>query len=543
MSKEKSDSLLGNGPTPSSTRLRIKLKDPPPGTQINTGAKTAKTPDAVKLIQKVSLEYRFNVPAENEKSSSSPGSNKRKSGTEPEQNFRQFGSNPGKLYILWDLEQQSLSAFKQAAIDAIGRMDGKALAVHAREQDSEGTISWHGSVMDGSSGPEMWTVFDNQDRFLLFLSHCKKASAGLKITVCLVQTDTKLPSQKSKVLKRSSLEDGGPETELSLGGSSEKSQALSPAIMEKIRVIRATHLPCKRLSGSSTLPVFINPKNHKEFVVLSDNMMIHWAKTMITNKEINVYNPPNTLSFNFTNKDDVDTLAKSPDSSPAGTLNSSPVSNANLLPSPVTNVNAQLPPLANTNAHPTPTPNTGGHLAPVTNGNVHPPPVANGNAHRAPMGPPTAYHQQWSWSGMPPTHFYAPHPQQWNMNPAQGPMNFSNAAPGMGHPQMHSHAPSGAQTHRNAVLAPPANHMPPAPAPSYPNLPLDDYLRFVHVPRTSEAFSAALEELGITHYSMFKYFLPSELQEAGIKPAPARALTSNIKNYEFHISCTRPRTQ
>ncbi|KNZ61267.1 uncharacterized protein VP01_1429g2 [Puccinia sorghi] len=51
-------------------------------------------------------------------------------------------------------------------------------------------------------------------------------------------------------------------------------------------------------------------------------------------------------------------------------------------------------------------------------------------------------------------------------------------------------------------------------------------------PAYSKHDSVALTELGINHYSQFQNFQESELEEAGMKQAHDRALTSSFKKFK-----------
>ncbi|KNZ61221.1 uncharacterized protein VP01_1434g1 [Puccinia sorghi] len=58
-----------------------------------------------------------------------------------------------------------------------------------------------------------------------------------------------------------------------------------------------------------------------------------------------------------------------------------------------------------------------------------------------------------------------------------------------------------------------------------------------------EGVVVALGELGITHYLQFQNFQATELEEAGMKRAHARALISSYNRFERQLKSSHPRPQ
>ncbi|OAV93273.1 hypothetical protein PTTG_27360 [Puccinia triticina 1-1 BBBD Race 1] len=516
MSRNVSNGQRGNGSTPSSTNW---MKELPNVSPVIRGAIKNQTPDSNKM-RKISLEYCFYVATGNEESSSTRGSNKRKAVTEPDANSRQLVSDPGKLYILWDVEHRDLFAFKRAVINVIRDKDA---ATHAQEQEDEGMITWIATIPNGGLFAGEHVALEHEDRFLLFLSECKQQSADCKITVSLFQKDSKQPHRRTVARKR-----------ISLFGDYPKYPALSPPIVENICLIRATHLPCERLSGSSTDPVFINPKHPTQFVVLSTNMMVHWAKGMITSKEITVHNPPSLPAFNFTSNEVVDshpdnqhdTADSRKPSDPkkndplgqvpaSNTLHSSPILNPNLQPSPARNANAQVSPVSIKNEQ---TASVAAVLAPPAD-----------NTASAPA------------SSIPTQICSLEDYFRFAHVPACATMYNALRELGITHHSMFERLLP-CQLQEVGVKPGPARALTFASSIPEQMLSLEDYFRLAHVPACATIYNA-LGELGITHHSMFEHFLPSELQKVGVKPEPARALTFGMRNYKSRISSIRAETQ
>ncbi|KNE87740.1 hypothetical protein PSTG_18870 [Puccinia striiformis f. sp. tritici PST-78] len=78
-----------------------------------------------------------------------------------------------------------------------------------------------------------------------------------------------------------------------------------------------------------------------------------------------------------------------------------------------------------------------------------------------------------------------------------------------------------------------------SPAVSEEGVDLGQYLKFAHVDPTVDQVREALDTLGITHYSAFKDFSATELEEAGFKKAHARSLTTYIGRFERRLKKNR----
>ncbi|KNZ58543.1 hypothetical protein VP01_1910g3 [Puccinia sorghi] len=65
--------------------------------------------------------------------------------------------------------------------------------------------------------------------------------------------------------------------------------------------IQAQNLPCKQLTGSHEIPLFIKPNNNKEFIRITVDWVTLWTREMVRPKNpvITTLNPPNSLAFTF----------------------------------------------------------------------------------------------------------------------------------------------------------------------------------------------------------------------------------------------------
>jgi hypothetical protein len=52
--------------------------------------------------------------------------------------------------------------------------------------------------------------------------------------------------------------------------------------MENIAELKALHMPCERLTGSSELNVFMHPSGDDRFIPLNLDRLALWARTMVS---------------------------------------------------------------------------------------------------------------------------------------------------------------------------------------------------------------------------------------------------------------------
>ncbi|KNF05709.1 hypothetical protein PSTG_01112 [Puccinia striiformis f. sp. tritici PST-78] len=102
--------------------------------------------------------------------------------------------------------------------------------------------------------------------------------------------------------------------------------------------------------------------------------------------------------------------------------------------------------------------------------------------------------------------------------------------------QTHGHAPALIPNISQHQLAPQADQVISSPVPSDDEGTFNNFLRFARIKTTCPKIQQDLDTLGVDHYCKLKHFSPSNLVEAGFKPADGRQLISCVKTYECHLN-------
>ncbi|KAA1113184.1 hypothetical protein PGT21_024358 [Puccinia graminis f. sp. tritici] len=125
------------------------------------------------------------------------------------------------------------------------------------------------------------TTLEDDDIFEEFLAQAKGTRDGRKNTVNLLQRDPKVVAQKKQALENLEKQDGGNEERTELNDHEPTAGASnSREIMNNIWMLRATHMPCEQLTGSSELPVMICPLDSNRFIALTTDCLVLWARSM-----------------------------------------------------------------------------------------------------------------------------------------------------------------------------------------------------------------------------------------------------------------------
>ncbi|KAI7950156.1 hypothetical protein MJO28_008977 [Puccinia striiformis f. sp. tritici] len=101
-------------------------------------------------------------------------------------------------------------------------------------------------------------------------------------------------------------------------------------------LLKMTHSPKESLTKSSDIHVYVNPKDSRQYLPLSHDMITLWARTMIENPEVTEYNPPLSPPFQNLSTQAIKSpnrLTEVPDRSTPGTLldfANTPATNLNL---------------------------------------------------------------------------------------------------------------------------------------------------------------------------------------------------------------------
>ncbi|OAV84961.1 hypothetical protein PTTG_30914, partial [Puccinia triticina 1-1 BBBD Race 1] len=122
---------------------------------------------------------------------------------------------------------------------------------------------------------------------------------GAKIYV--VQNDPKITAERNKALRHLS-ERNRESNEASTEPQPTAGAKKNSEILNNMWTIRATHLPCERLTGSMELPVMIDPKDRNCFIALSPDRIALWARAMAQNPDITEHKPPTSPAFRFQTK-------------------------------------------------------------------------------------------------------------------------------------------------------------------------------------------------------------------------------------------------
>ncbi|KAA1129467.1 hypothetical protein PGTUg99_010505 [Puccinia graminis f. sp. tritici] len=475
----------------------------PPSNQVNHQSRrleesnSARRKDHVGSEQiKVSIEYRFYVLDTRPKPTPNTRvSNKRKAPPiEPEDKYIKITSDLGKVHIYWESSNTCLSDFKSAVIDTIAEKEGKRLGGHVRSQEEEGDILWYAIIPHGHMFVEKnKTTLEDDDIFEEFLAQAKGTRDGRKNTVNLLQRDPKVVAQKKQALENLEKQDGGNEERTELNDHEPTAGASnSQEIMNNIWMLRATHMPCERLTGSSELPVMICPSDSNRFIALTTDRLGLWARSMINNKEVTLHKPPISPPFKFQTKEEFLGISGRKREDAPDHLNHAVSDSAQPPGSRGTNQQFRS---QSTEINPFPTTNHN-HLATTTN--FYP----SQTSHFA-MGP--FFHPQMGWATQP-----------WVWGPQQNIYQSHPVTPT-------AMAPNTLQTQTESVSSPACSEI---------SVDINDYFHFCHVDPECEAVNKVLSEYGITHYSEFENFEAGELEALGVKKSNARSLVSRVQKFK-----------
>ncbi|KAH9443893.1 hypothetical protein Pst134EB_026284 [Puccinia striiformis f. sp. tritici] len=452
----------------------------------------------------IHVEYLIHTPV---KKTQPPGgtrmAHKRKiAGVITEEAYDKIPSKAGRNKVTWDTNNDSLDMFKYAVIAALRRDDVAVFADHVALYDEMKQVTWHASIPHGGDfAAKNKANINTQELFTNFLAECDLAGEN-KCLIFLEQDDPKsvarvaaaiaglekTQAKKSKYGPADEIED-----EVDWAPSA---GALSQAnVMKIVATLRATHPPRPRLTGKHECGALVNPRNDSEFVLLTTDRLILWAQAMTVNPEVTAQVPPVSPAFDWETRSTTETRAP----------NVSPESNTITQAAPATAMGQPMP----------------NGLTPwnVSPNHFQQPPGAAIYPHTPqPMGYPAPF----MFNSFPP-HYYGHPPPQMGGHFAYPPSQMSPGQLG-GHRYALPHAPmypAGAASPQLAQgsSASQAAGIPDrsSPAVSEEGVDLGQYLKFAHVDPTVDQVREALDTLGITHYSAFKDFSATELEEAGFK--------------------------
>ncbi|OAV86102.1 hypothetical protein PTTG_12293 [Puccinia triticina 1-1 BBBD Race 1] len=327
---------------------------------------------------------------------------------------------------------------------------------------------------------------------------------GAKIYI--VQNDPKLVAERNEALRHLA-ERNREGNEASTEPQPTAGAKKNSDILNNIWTIRATHMPCERLTGSMELPVMIDPKDPTRFIALSPDRIALWARAMAQNPEITEHKPPSSPAFKFQTKAEFNGSSsresenRERESSPVNQHQSSPINrtreaNSDSPASRRARRNARTPP--NISPMAAAYAGMGGHIAP---------PMAWQNS-------------PWAWLAASPIPF--------NAYPGMPNFGMNSLVPPVPQPDFAQANPI--QTNTAPVSSPP---------PSDVTVDITDYLTFCHVDVNCEQVQNALLEYGITHYAEFENFQAQEFEDVGVKRSHARSLVNNIKKYERSLKKRR----
>ncbi|POV98897.1 hypothetical protein PSTT_14131 [Puccinia striiformis] len=361
-------------------------------------------------------------------------------------------------------------------------------ADHVALYDEMKQVTWHASIPHGGDfAAKNKANINTQELFTNFLAECDLAGEN-KCLIFLEQDDPKSVARVAAAIaglektqaKKSKY---GPADEIEDEVDwAPSAGALSQAnVMKIVATLRATHPPRPRLTGKHECGALVNPRNDSEFVLLTTDRLILWAQAMTVNPEVTAQVPPVSPAFDWETRSTTETRAPN------------------------------QPP--------------GAAIYPHT---------------PQPMGYPAPF----MFNSFPP-HYYGHPPPQMGGHFAYPPSQMSPGQLG-GHRYALPHAPmypAGAASPQLAQgsSASQAAGIPDrsSPAVSEEGVDLGQYLKFAHVDPTVDQVREALDTLGITHYSAFKDFSATELEEAGFKKAHARSLTTYIGRFERRLKKNR----
>ncbi|WAR54144.1 hypothetical protein PtB15_3B656 [Puccinia triticina] len=250
---------------------------------------------------KISLEYALYI-ATDEEITTTRGSHKRK----PPPNARKLKydhivSTPGKIFLFWNLSDDNLTAFKQAAFGAIRELNSDVFAERAEEQDAAKLVTWYASIPHGSAFKAgNRATIDTDDQFTEFLEEAAEPD-GYKFIVSINEVNPKTVAQREAAIEKLEVSKGKKKKSAvdvdewqPLAGATH-----SANVIDLIALIKSKHPPNSKLTGFHELPVYINPKNPLQYMSLDPNRLANWAKAIMKPGPVNEYHPPKDPSFDW----------------------------------------------------------------------------------------------------------------------------------------------------------------------------------------------------------------------------------------------------
>ncbi|EFP86158.2 uncharacterized protein PGTG_12114 [Puccinia graminis f. sp. tritici CRL 75-36-700-3] len=401
---------------------------------------------------KVSIDYNLFVTVKKNKlkPDNTRGGNKQKAGTtETPDKYVKLVSTPNKLSFTWNASQTSLAAFKEATLEVL----------RALEPD--------------------W-VFGNLEK-----QERDKTSAVLN----------SIAHQRNEALRQLSEQDKDNSNDQPTQGEPTAGASFNKQVIENMWLLRATHMPSKKLTGSMVLPVMIDPNDQKRFIALSPDQINLWARAMATNTEVTVDNPPKSPAFRFQTKAEFNGTASGVQEQGGNVIEASGGTREE------SGGLARTPGSIRSAA--------GISSAAGSTNHINLSPIQMGMAAWPPASP-------WGWG--PPPKFYFLYGGMSNG------LSNNNAPPAW---------PSNLLLANNPHLAPGTTNSGPVSLPpaSDENVDINDYLAFCHIDQSCDLVKKALVDYGITHYQEFEKIKPKELESLGVKKSKARLLVSNTKKY------------
>ncbi|KAH9450395.1 hypothetical protein Pst134EA_027098 [Puccinia striiformis f. sp. tritici] len=465
-------------------------------TPANTGTQDEQASDPNEDKIKISLEYKLHVPKKNKKPASTRNSNKRKATTTASaQNYTKLISTPGS--------DTNLAGFKAAAIAAIKEGAPKGTGAVAEKRENKNAVLWYVAIAHGGIfQAKNKTTLKDDAIFAEFLVECEHPRQGRVFTINIFQPDPKLVAEQQEALDglEDMTDDEDNDARVPTTGAVNSNEVIG-----NTQTLMATHMPCKRLTGSNDLLVMIDPSNNDRFIPLTQERISLWARTMVVNKEVTFTNPPNSPPFKFITTDE---YHKKIHGDKSGSPERSTSQNHIGSGSPST---PQGPPGNQTSNNASPVANLNELLA--NHPNLLPAAPFNGMHLGGYMGGPMnwmAAPPPWAMAGFAPNmmHAYAGMPP--NPMGAQIPAFLPGA--------QNYVTPQGAQNPSPQgfpITSYVNNPAPPSsPAPSDEHLDLDDYFRHCHVNVACQLVRDAIDTLGISHYTNFENFEVAELHKS-----------------------------
>ncbi|KNZ52412.1 hypothetical protein VP01_3589g1 [Puccinia sorghi] len=149
--------------------------------------------------------------------------------------------------------------------------DDQSKGSNAEELNQSGLITWNAvNPHGGQFAANQKATLETSDQFEEFLVQWGRALENRKLKITLVKKEPTAEAQKKKQGVNGSLE-----PEPTAGAST------SAAILENNHYLQAKHMPCERITGSSKVPVFINPANLDEFIPLTVDRFAVWGQAMV----------------------------------------------------------------------------------------------------------------------------------------------------------------------------------------------------------------------------------------------------------------------